>query len=47
MPSYENFVKIGDCHLKKGSIVDSYLNYKEALALKATPEIYEKIAEVH
>jgi len=27
--------------------VDAYLNYKEALLLKATPEVYEKIAEVH
>lgn len=40
-------MKIGDCQFKLGSIVDAYLNYKEALAIKATPEIYEKIAEVH
>lgn len=26
--SYENFVKIGDCHFKLGSLMEAYLNYK-------------------
>ena len=40
-------MKIGDCLVQIGSIVDAYLNYKEALGLRKTPEVYQRIAEIH
>ena len=35
--TYEAYIKIGDCLFQMGSIVDAYLNYKEALLLRKTP----------
>ena len=46
-PTYEAYIKIGDCLFEMGSIVDAYLNFKEALSIRKTPEVYQKIAEVH
>ena len=42
--NYESYMKIGDCLSKKESYIEALLNYKEALNLKKTSEVYAKIA---